>query len=198
VALWQDPELHGSFLAARRHKVALQGGSLMRSLTQISTLGAAGIAAASLLVITPAFAGHGKAGLWSITTKLDMPGVQMPDMSQLPPEVQARMKSMHMSTGGGGMKAQHCMTQAEVDQDKPPMQNKECKLVDSKVVGHTFSGDVACSGQFNGTGHMQVTYDSDEHYTGFMSMKGTHEGQPMNMRSTFEGQWISGSCGSVH
>ena len=171
----------------------------MRSLTQISTLGAAGIAAALLLVAVPALAGHGKAGLWNVTTKMDMPGMgQMPDMSQLPPEVQAKIKAMHMSTSGGGMKVQTCLTQADVDQDKPPMQNKACKLVSSKVVGRTYSGDVACSGQFNGTGHMQVTYDSDEHYSGSMDMKGTHDGQPMNMHSSFEGQWVSASCGNVH
>ncbi|HWF62996.1 MAG TPA: DUF3617 domain-containing protein [Rhizomicrobium sp.] len=169
----------------------------MRSLTQISILGAAGIAAASLLVAVPALAGHGKVGLWNMTNKMDMPGMQMPDMSKLPPEVQARIKAMHMSTNGGGIKMQHCMTQAEVDQNKPPMQNKECKLVSSKVEGRTYSGDVACTGQFNGTGHMQVTYDSDEHYSGSMDMKGTHDGQPMNMHSTFEGQWVSASCGNV-
>ena len=167
----------------------------MRSLTQISILGAAGIAAASLLLAGPALAGQGKAGLWSITTKMDMPGMgQMPDMSQLPPSVQAKIKSMHMATSDGGMKTQACLTKADVDQDKPPMHNKDCKLVSSKVVGKTYTGDVACTGQFNGTGHMQVTYDSDEHYTGSMDMKGTHDGQPMNMHSSFEGQWLSTSC----
>ncbi|HTO28387.1 MAG TPA: DUF3617 family protein, partial [Devosia sp.] len=132
----------------------------MRSLTQISILGAAGIAAASLLVVAPALAGHGKAGLWTITTKMEMPGMpQMPDMSQLPPEARARIEAMHMNMSGNSMTMQHCMTQAEVDRDKPPpMANKECKLVKSSMVGHTYTGDMACTGDFNGTGHFQVTY----------------------------------------
>ena len=171
----------------------------MRSLTQISILGAAGIAAASLLVVAPALAGHGKAGLWTITTKMEMPVMpQMPDMSQLPPEARARIEAMHMNMSGNSMTMQHCMTQAEVDQDKPPpMANKECKLVKSSMVGHTYTGDMACTGDFNGTGHFQVTYDSGEHYAGSMDMKGSHEGHPMNMHSSFEGKWISASCGNV-
>ena len=170
----------------------------MRSLTQISVVCAAGIAAAGVFV-SGALASHGKAGLWSITTKMEMPGMpQMPDLSQLPPEARARMEAMHMNMSNNGMTVQHCMTQAEVDQDKPPpVANKECKLVKSSIVGRTYSGDVACSGEFQGTGHFQVTYDSSEHYAGSMDMKGVHEGHPMNMHSSFDGKWMSASCGSV-
>jgi len=169
----------------------------MRSVTQIAIVCAAGIAAAGVF-ITGAMAAHGKAGLWSITTKMEIPGMpQMPDMSQLPPEARARMEAMHMNMSNKGMTMQHCMTQAEVDQDKPPVANKECKLVKSSISGHTYTGDVACSGQFNGTGHFQVTYDSNEQYAGSMDMKGSHEGHPMNMHSSFQGKWLGASCGSV-
>jgi hypothetical protein len=171
----------------------------MRSVTQISIVCAAGIAAAGIFV-SGALAAHGKAGLWSITTKMNMPGMQMPDLSQLPPEARARIQAMHMNMTDHGMTTQHCMTQAEVDQDKPPpMARKECKLVKSSVVGHTYTGDVACSNaDFSGTGHFQVTYDSNTHYTGSMDMKGSHEGHPMNMHTTFEGKWVSASCGTVN
>ncbi len=169
----------------------------MRSLTQISVICAAGIAAASLLISGAALAGHGKAGLWTVTNRMDMPGMQMPDLSQLPPEARARMEAMHVNMPNHGMTTQHCMTQAEVDEDKPPTARKECKLVKSSVVGHTYSGDVACNGEFTGTGHVQVTYDSNEHYSGTMAMKGTHEGRPMNMHYSFEGKWISANCGNV-
>lgn len=171
----------------------------MRSVTEISTFGAAAIAAALLLAPVAAQAAHGKAGLWNITTKMDMAGMpQMPDMSQMPPEVRARMEAMHMRMSNKGMTTQHCMTQAEVDQDKPPaMKHKECKLVKSSIVGRTFTGEVACTGEFKGTGIFKVTYDSNEHYAGSMDMHGSHDGTPMNMKSTYEGQWVSASCGSV-
>lgn len=172
----------------------------MRSLAQILAVGAGGIAAAALLVPGAALAAHGKVGLWEFTTKMDMPGMpQMPDISTMPPAVQARMKAMHMGTAaGGGMKVQHCMTAAEVNQDKPYMGHKECTMTNTKTSAHSFSADMTCSGHFKGTGHMQVTYNSDEHYKGEMTMAGTtQEGQPMNMHSVFEGKWVSASCGSV-
>jgi hypothetical protein len=162
-------------------------------------LGVAGIAAAAILVPGVALSAHGKAGLWNITTKMEMPGMpQMPDMSTMPPEVQARMKAMHMGSNGNSISVQHCMSQAEVDQGKPPeMGHKQCKLTGFTTAGHTYTGDMVCSGEFTGTGHMQVSYDSDEHYSGSMTMAGTAQGHPMNMHSTFEGQWVSADCGSV-
>jgi hypothetical protein len=169
----------------------------MSSLTQISYLGAVGIAAAALLLPASALAAHGKAGLWDITTKTQMPGVEMPDMSKMPPEVQARMKAMHMHMSDKGMQTQHCMTQAEVDQDKPPMHHNGCKLTSYKASGHSFTGDMACTGEFQGTGHMQVTYDSPEHYKGSVTMSGTGHGHPMNMHTSFEGHWVSANCGNV-
>lgn len=173
----------------------------MRSLAQILAVGACGIAAAALLVPEAALAAHGKVGLWEFTNKMDMPGMpQMPDISTLPPAVQARMKAMHVgAAAGGGIKMQHCMTQAEVNQDKPPyMGRKECTMTNTKTTGHSFSADMTCNGQFKGTGHMQVNYDSNEHYKGDMTMAGTtEEGQPMKMHSSFEGRWVSASCGSV-
>jgi len=190
---WPVPELRGSFPVVSSHQATWEVSD-MRSVTQIAVVCAAGIAAVGLFV-SGALASHGKAGLWSITTKMDMGAAmaQMPDMSQLPPEVRARMQAMP----NHGTTIQHCMTQDEVDQDKPPMTRKECKLVKSSVVGHTFTGDVACSGEFTATGHVQVTYDSNEHYAGSMDMRAIHDGQPMNMHSSFEGKWISASCGNV-
>jgi hypothetical protein len=171
----------------------------MRSVTQFSAFGAAAIAAALLLAPVAADAAHGKAGLWTITTKMEMPGMpQMPDLSQMPPEVQARMKAMHVRMSGKGMTVQHCMTQAEVDQDKPPaVVRKDCKLVKSSISGKTYTGEVACTGEFKGDGKFTTTFDSNEHYTGSMDMHGSHDGTPMNMHPTFEGRWVSASCGSV-
>ncbi|HEY4124501.1 MAG TPA: DUF3617 domain-containing protein [Rhizomicrobium sp.] len=169
----------------------------MRSLAQISVVFAAGIAAAGLLV-SGAVASHGKAGLWNATTTMEMEGMpQMPDMSQMPPEVQARMKAMNIQPSGKGIKSQYCMTQAQVDQDRPPVNNKNCKVTGYKVVGHTYTGDMVCTGDFEGTGHVEATYDSSEHYKGSTTMKGTGHGHPVNMHLTFEGQWVSANCGAV-
>ena len=166
--------------------------------------GAAALAAA-IVVPGLALAGHGKAGLWQISVTMDMPGMQMPqmpDMSSMPPEVQARMKAMQLQMSNHNISLQHCMTAQEVTMDKPDFshmqRNKDCSMENMKVSGHSFSGDMVCkNGDFVGNGHMQVTFDSDEHYSGENNITGTAHGHPMNMHETFDGKWISADCGAV-
>ena len=55
------------------------------------------IAAAAVLLPVAAFAGHGKPGLWNISTTM-----QMANMPQMPPEAMAMMKSRGMSMPGMG------------------------------------------------------------------------------------------------
>jgi len=171
----------------------------MRIRTSLLVAGAAGL----LLAATAggALASHGKAGLWSVT--VTMSGMaQMPDMSKMPPEVQARMKAMGMNMNGNTMTMQHCMTPQEVALDQPQMdehQKKYCKTSNVMMTGHSMSADMTCSGgEFSGSGHMQVTYDSDTHYKGEMTMNGMSQGgQPMHRDQKFEGRWLSADCGTV-
>ena len=154
-------------------------------------------AAALLIAVVPAIASHGKAGLWSITVTMNMPG--MPDMSRLPPEAQAAMRARGMSANGRTMTVQHCMTQTEVEAVKPPpMRNaQDCKTTNVKTAGQSFSADLVCTGQMNATGHFEVTYDSPEHYTGKSSFSGTQDGHPINSTTTMEGRWVSADCKGV-
>jgi len=152
------------------------------------------------VVSAPAWASHGKAGLWEIKIQSDMgqmPG--MPDMSKLPPEVQARMKAAGVQmNGGGGMTVQHCMTQAEVNAQNPNMtHNASCKATNVQRNGQSFSADIVCTGHMNGTGHVQFTFDSPEHYYGSESMTGTAEGHPVSHSMKMDARWISADCGSV-
>jgi hypothetical protein len=170
--------------------------------TKFRYLGAAAIAAA-ILVPAMALASHGKAGLWQITVTMDMAGMPaMPDMSSLPPEAQARMKAMQMQMSGHSMSIQHCMTAQEVSMEKPDFSkmghNKDCSATNVQVSGHAFSADMVCKGgDFVGNGHMQVAFDSDEHYSGSSTMSGDAHGHPMNVKESFDGKWISADCGSV-
>jgi hypothetical protein len=159
----------------------------------------AGMAGIGTMLAGPAAAGQGKAGLWDVTVAMKMGGAAMPDLSKMPPDVLARMKAMNIQPAdGNAVKTQQCVTPAQAAQAKPAMPaNQDCKMVDSKTTGNTFTGDMACSGQFKGTGHVTVTYLSDEHYTGKMTIEGTGDGQPMRMEQTFEGKWVSPDCGTV-
>lgn len=160
------------------------------------TLFLAASGAALVLIAVPAIAGHGKAGLWNVTITTNMGGAGLPDMSKLPPEAQAAMRAHGVKMNGNAMTVQHCMTQAEVDSNgPPPMRNqKECTMGNMKAGGQSFSADMTCHGQMNGTGHVEFTYDSSEHYTGKTTMVGTMQGHPINSSTTFEGRWASADC----
>ena len=160
----------------------------------------AGVAILALAAVPAiAIAGHGKAGLWSITVTMNMAG--MPDMSKLPPEAQAAMRAHGVTMSGGGhtMTVQHCMTQAEVDAIKPPpMRNgQNCKMSNLKTEGQSFSADLACTGTMNATGHFEISYDSPEHYTGKTSFTGSDNGHPISNTTTMEGHWVSADCKGV-
>jgi len=136
-----------------------------------------GIAAAALIATTgSAFADHGKAGLWKITTNTQMTG---------PKSAQQTLSS------------EHCMTAAEVKNDKIASQNSACKMTNEKSGGGTFSADMICSGQVVGKGSLTVTYDSPTHYTGQLTMVSDVAGGATHVTNKFDGKWVSADCGKV-
>jgi hypothetical protein len=135
-----------------------------------------GVVAALIAMTGAALADHGKAGLWQVSTKMTMPGM---------PQAQT-------------YSSQHCMTADEVKRDAmPPSSNHDCKMTNEKVSGGSFSGDMVCNGEAKGTGHIAVTYDSNTHYAGQMTMAMNAGGHAMNMTNSFEGKWLSADCGKV-
>lgn len=162
-------------------------------------IGIWGMAALAIVALpVAALASHGKAGLWSVTMTMDMPGRQMPS---IPPEAMARMKAMGIEMPvGHAITTQRCMTDAEVNSDTPPAIQRPqsgCKMTNTKFQGHTMSADMVCTGEMQGEGHFMVTYDSPEHYNGKMTFKGTEQGHPANMSNTFDGKWLSADCGKL-
>jgi hypothetical protein len=161
-----------------------------------------GVIAAGVIALPfAASASHGKAGLWNITTTMDMSGTPgMPDMSKLPPEAQAQMKKMGVQMNGNSITTQHCMTAAEVAQDRPPQMGhmKDCTMQNMSFGGGAMKADMVCSTpDMTGKGHISVAYSGDSSYSGKMSFTGTAQGHPMNMTNTFEGHWLSADCGGV-
>jgi hypothetical protein len=133
------------------------------------------MAAAAVLMVLPnaALASYGKAGLWETTTT-------------------------SRDVSGQSFKTTFCMTQAEVDSDKPRGTNNQyCKMTKTNVSGQSYSADMACTGPLNGTSHFSITYDTPEHYSGASVFKGTAGGQPMNTATKFEGKWLKADCGDV-
>jgi hypothetical protein len=153
--------------------------------------------AAALLMVSSgaAFARHGKAGLWNISTTMDM-------RMAIPPEALAQMKKAGVTMPTAQtMNTQMCMTEAEVESDKPPQMSNNKTGCESHLVSQTASSmvaDMVCkNGEMQGTGHVEVTYNGAEHYSGSYAFKGSVQGHPSGMSSTFRGDWVKADCGSV-
>ena len=168
----------------------------MRNSRKIWFGGVALVAIVALPLV--ALASHGKAGLWKITSTMHMAGMQMP---QLSPEQMAQMKAMGMHMPmGNTFTTQHCVTEAQAKADAPPSGQRAdagCKTTNVKVSPHKMTADSVCNGRMKGEGHFTVTYENPDHYTGQMNFKGTMEGRPADMSTTYEGTWISADCGNV-
>lgn len=151
--------------------------------------------AAAIAAMYPgvALAGHGKAGLWTVSSTTDM------NMA-MPPEVAARIKEMHMQMPSNTHTSQMCMSQEEVDSSSPPHIDQAGTGCTTKVLSATASGMTAamtCNGRLKGTGQMQISYTGTEHYAGTYSFKGSVEGNPTAMMTHFKGDWVKADCGAI-
>jgi hypothetical protein len=159
------------------------------------------IATSVLLAPAAAWAAHGKAGLWNISTSMEMPN--MPQMPQMPPEAMAMMKSRGMSMpgmGGAPTVTQICMTQEEVNADRVPSMNNGEASCTTKVLSQTSSSmtaETTCHGRMEGVGRMQMSWRGNEHYEGTYSFKGMMQGRPHQMTSRYTGDFVKADCGSV-
>jgi len=158
--------------------------------------GAAALSIAAVSSAALAFAGHGKPGLWQITTKMDMGG-----MPQLTSAQAAQMKAMgiHIPTNNT-FTVTHCMTPQEAAMIKPPPMGRpghepECKMQNMKTEGSSVSADMVCdSKDVKGGGHFALAYDSPEHYTGRMTMNMDTRGHHVASTTSFEAKWLSADC----
>src|ERR1700761_3713007 len=153
------------------------------------------IAASLVLVPAGAFAAHGKAGLWTVTTTMHMAG-----MPQIPPQALEMMRARHMPIPGEPSTIQMCMTQEQVNADKPPAMNNRDESCDTKVINASpglMESEITCHGHMNGTGHVKISWRGNEHYEGTYDFKGVMEGQPREMSSHYVGDFVKADCGSV-
>lgn len=149
--------------------------------------------AAAFAVMLPgaALAAHGKAGLWTVSSTTEM------NMA-MPPEVAARMREMKMPSNTHT--SQMCMSQEEVNSDRPPHIDEASTGCATSLVSSTASAMTAamtCNGRLKGTGKMQISYSGAEHYRGSYSFTGQVEGNPTRMTTHFKGDWVGANCGDI-
>jgi len=167
----------------------------MKKLVVVASLGTAILAGAS----SPALAMHAKPGEWQVSMKMNMSGIP-----QIPPAQLAKMRAMgiRLPMGGDTITVTHCMTPSEAAMDKIPAMSKEhqkyCTTQNLKTSADSMSADMVCTGKVQGGGHMQVQFDSPEHYAGKVSMSFNANGHPMSSTNTFEAKWLSADCKAGH
>ena len=149
------------------------------------------------LILTPgiAFAAHGRAGLWTVTSTMETP-----NMPAIPPQAMEMMKARGAPMPGQPFTTQMCMTQEMVNADKPPATHNADVSCDTKVLSTTPSAmhaQVTCKGRVNGTGDMQMSWRGTDHYESTYSFQGTAEGRPQNMVQHATGDFVKADCGSV-
>ncbi len=156
------------------------------------------LAAAILLAAAPALAmPHGKPGLWTITTTM-----QMANMPQLPPQVLEMMKKRGMPGMGQPVTSQMCMTQEQVNagmaSHMPQQHDVSCA---PRVLSETPSSavtEITCHGDnMDGVGRAQIDWRGDSHYEGSYEFKGSMHGQPNQISTHYAGDFVKADCGSV-
>lgn len=153
------------------------------------------LGAALILVPAAAFAAHGKVGLWTVTSTMEMK-----DMPPMPPQAVEMMKQRGMPIPGQPFTTQMCMTQEQVNADKPPSFNDRGESCDTKVLSSSPSAmhtQVTCHGRVDGVGDMQISWRGTDHYEGTYSFQGTAGGRPQNMTTHYSGDFVKADCGSV-
>lgn len=147
----------------------------------------------------PASAGgvHFKAGLWKAKMQNGgAAGPAMPDMSKLPPSVQAQMKARGIQMGGNEIVSNFCVTPEQAAKDHPDLpNNKDCRTENVRNSPTTFSADLVCTGKLNARGHTDVTFLSPEHYTVHEVVHTTMNGRTMDSVIDVDSTWVSADCG---
>lgn len=146
-----------------------------------------------VLAAVPASAGHGKPGTWE--SKVQPGGGALPNMANLPPAVQAQMKARGVQMTAGIITSRYCMTPEQVAQDKPVLTPRDnCETKNLKLTGNTFTADMICRGEMKTTGHIEVTFDSAEHYHGKIVNTMEMGGQSRTSTMLIEARWLSSNC----
>lgn len=149
------------------------------------------IMSAAVLVFstTAAMAGAGKVGAWNRTsdTKISDPNGTL---LQLPPR---EAMSLHQQYEGIA-NATYCMDAQAVAASQIRIPSQSCQVGPTKASGNTLEADYKCSEEGNsGRGHIKITYDTPEHYTGESTFTSSNN-SGFKLRSKIEGRWTGATC----
>lgn len=159
---------------------------------------ARGLFGLALALPLAAFAGPGRAGLWEVSTSLNfgVGGFQVSD------EQAAQMRQLGLDVPGISRPfvARQCITPEQAARDelpRPQAGNSGCELRNVRHRGALWNADIACNGTLQGSGSVSARFDSDAHFTGNWSFRGTSTQVPTEiaMSNPYSGRWLGAECG---
>jgi hypothetical protein len=142
-------------------------------------------------------------GLWESTSTMTMAG--MPQMPQLPPGTQLP-PGVQMPQGpfGGPHTTQVCVTQAMIDRFGGPYSNPprgDCQATNRSLTPTGMTLTMSCTGQFTGTGAMEMTWTDPGATQAKIHLVGTAQGgngsHPIDMTMQIRSVYKGSDCGSV-
>ncbi len=154
---------------------------------------------ACALPLTAGAAERMKPGLWEMTSKSDMGGRQMPQMS---PAQREQMKKMGIPVpnADGAFVARVCMSKQMVERDHPTMdrEQSECQMKNMNRSGNSYSVEMVCDGpMIKGAGVMTGTLANGENITSVYDFKGTAHGHEVTQHRESSGKWLGSDCGDI-
>jgi hypothetical protein len=148
-----------------------------------------------------------KAGLWEVTTTMNMAGMQMP---QMPPNMQMPAGMRMPSAGGGSPFGTHtsqvCVSQEMIDKfggptGNPPSHNSDCKMTNVSIMANGMTAKMVCTGQLNATGDVKSTWTDGNTTHTTIHLEGTMQHgpntMPVNMTIQSNSVYKGPDCGSV-
>lgn len=143
-----------------------------------------------------------KAGLWEVTTQMNMAGA--PQMPQLPPGTQLPPGMQMPASPFAPHTSQVCVTQAMIDKYGSPYSNPprgDCKVTNVSMRPDGMSATISCTGQMNATGTVQATFVDANTTTMTMHITGTMQmgpnSRPLDMTVQSTSKYKGADCGSV-
>jgi len=140
-----------------------------------------------------------KTGLWEQTENVEMPGMPMPDLSQVPPEHRAQMEQMLKQQGIGGTRTtvrKSCMTAEKLNRGSEWMRQNDpdCRYEIKTRTRERFAGTMTCD---KGTATVDFRATDREHVTGTLEGQFGEGGRMQAMHMEFSSRWLGPDCGSV-
>ncbi len=160
-----------------------------------------GLLLGAMMTVAQAHSPEIRPGLWETQAQTSLPGgMAMPDASQLPPEIVAKLAQRGISLqggAGGALVARACITKEQAARGEIPQPpDRRCQNSNYLFSGQSLSWQITCAssgGRFM-SGQGNVLFATPESYAGSLQITVTESGRgSLTSTTQLRGHWV-GEC----